>query len=168
MNAVGGGGQGDVGAGVDEESSSQFPVLSSQFEDDAHGFTGQRFQFAGREVFFAELDVVDTVTCGFGDFVEETLAAGGLVAGEGATVGNVVEQAAISHQLFRYQFKAEKVTAEGCAKPKFFNTGDTGVHRVERGQGSALLPRLGSGFGDFGEDFLFFFFPGGAAQVVLG
>ena len=48
-------------------------------------------------IFFAELDVIDSVCRGFGDFIEETLAARVLVAGEGGAVGDVVEQT-FSHQ----------------------------------------------------------------------
>ena len=99
MNAGGSGGEGYVGAGVDEERSSQFSVLSSQSKDDADCFAGQRFQVAGGEIFFAELDVVDAGAGGFGDFVEETSAAGVFIAGEGGAVGDVVEEAAFSHQL---------------------------------------------------------------------
>ena len=99
VNAAGGGGQGDVSAGVDQENSVQFSVLGSQFENDAHGFASQRFEFAGGEIFFAELDVVDAVACGFGDFVEKAEAAGVLVAGESGTVGDVVEEQALSFQL---------------------------------------------------------------------
>ena len=99
VNAAGGGGQGDVSAGVNQENSGQSSVLSSQFENDAHGFASQRFEFAGGEIFFAKLDVVDTAACGFGDFVEEMEAAGVLVAGEGGAVGDVVEEQALSFQL---------------------------------------------------------------------
>ena len=37
MNAVGSRGKRDVGAGVNEETSSQFSVLSSQWSAVAHG-----------------------------------------------------------------------------------------------------------------------------------
>jgi hypothetical protein len=65
--------------------------------DDLHGFAGERFQLAGGEIFFAELDVVDTCASGFGDFFEELVAARGFVAGEGAAVCDVAEKAAVGH-----------------------------------------------------------------------
>ena len=42
----------------------------------------QGFQGSDGEIFFAELDVVDTGSGGFGDFVEEEAAAGCFVSGE--------------------------------------------------------------------------------------
>ncbi|MGB6811261.1 MAG: hypothetical protein WBE23_00095 [Candidatus Sulfotelmatobacter sp.] len=45
-------------------------VLSSQPKKNADCFASQRFQVVGGEIFFAELDVVDTLTGGFCDFVE--------------------------------------------------------------------------------------------------
>ncbi|MDQ1388775.1 MAG: hypothetical protein QOF56_2229, partial [Acidobacteriaceae bacterium] len=41
------------------------------------------------------LDVIDAMTRGFGDLVEEALAAGVLVAGKRETVGDVVEEQAL-------------------------------------------------------------------------
>ena len=60
---------------------------------------GQRFQIAGGEIFFAELDVVDALACGFGDFLQEAEAAGGFVAGEGGSVGDVVEEHGVNFHL---------------------------------------------------------------------
>src|SRR5208282_6357312 len=40
VNAIGSRGEGDVGEGVDEQTSSQFPVLSSQWSAVAHGSQG--------------------------------------------------------------------------------------------------------------------------------
>ena len=98
MDAVGSGGEGDVGAGVDEEGGFQFAVLSSQFADDGHRFAGQAFEVAGGEIFFTELDVVDVVGCGFGDFVQEEALAGEFAAGEGPAISDVVE-ATFGHSL---------------------------------------------------------------------
>ena len=97
MDAVGLDRQGDVGAGVDEERSSQFSILIPQLGDEAHGFAGQRFQVAGREIFLAELDVVHAGEGGFRDFFEETATAGEFVSGKPGAVGDVVEQAAGRH-----------------------------------------------------------------------
>ena len=108
VNAVGGGGDCYVGAGVDQEGSFQFPVLSSQFMEDAYRFAGQLLQVARGEIFFAELDVVDALGCGFGDFVEEPNAAGVLAAGEGGPVGDVVEEQAFSFQLSVISLRQER------------------------------------------------------------
>ena len=96
MNAVSIGSDGDIRARIDQKSGSQFPVLSSQFEDDARCFARQTFEFAGSEILLAELDVIDAMTRSFGDLVEEALAASVLVPGEGETVSNVVEEQGFS------------------------------------------------------------------------
>ena len=99
VNAVSGGGDCYVGAGVEQEGSSQFSVLSSHPKKNAHGFASQRFQIAGGEIFFAELDVVDAFAGGFGDFVQEANAPSWLIAGECGVVGDVVQEHAISFLL---------------------------------------------------------------------
>jgi hypothetical protein len=59
VDAVGLDREGDVGAGIYEESSGPCPVVSgSRFSDCLNGFASQGFQVAGGEIFFAELDVV--------------------------------------------------------------------------------------------------------------
>jgi len=97
MDAVGSGGERDVSAGVDQEGSFQVSVLSSELSKEIEGFPGQGFQFSRRQVFLAELDVIDSGAASFPDFVEETATAGGFVFGEGGAVGDVVEEAAFSH-----------------------------------------------------------------------
>src|SRR5208337_87312 len=102
MDAAGFDCQGYVGAGIDEESSSRFPVLSSQrerFVDDADCFPRQGFEFARGEIFFAELDIVDGGVGRFGDLLKKAATAGGFVCCERSAIGDVVEQAALSHQL---------------------------------------------------------------------
>ena len=61
MNAGGSTGQGHIGAGINEQSGCRLPDAGRwpHFADDAHCFAGKRFQFAGGQVLFAELDVVD-------------------------------------------------------------------------------------------------------------
>jgi hypothetical protein len=54
MYAVGSAGEGNVGAGVYQNTSIQFAVLGSQLDDS----TRQEFEVVGREVFFAQLDVI--------------------------------------------------------------------------------------------------------------
>src|SRR5258708_35225785 len=109
MNAVDSGGKRDVGAGVDEETSSEtssrFSVLSSQWNAIAHGGQGlpcQYFQFSRAQIFFAELDVVDSGSRCFSDLVEQGAAAGSFVAAKLALVGDVTEQTAVRHQLSAY------------------------------------------------------------------
>jgi hypothetical protein len=99
MDAVGFDCQGYVGAGVDQESSSQFSVLSFRLGHDTDGFSREAFQIAYGKISFAELDVVDAGAGGFGDFFEEAATAGGFVSGERRAVGDVVEKAAFGHQL---------------------------------------------------------------------
>src|SRR5580765_4040655 len=99
VNAVSVGGDGDVSAGIDQQSSLQFSFLSPQLIEDADRFVRQRFQFSSREIFFAELDVVDASSSGFGEFLDEKVSAGGFVGGEGGAIGDVVEKSAVSHQL---------------------------------------------------------------------
>jgi hypothetical protein len=102
VDALGSDSQGDVGAGVDEESGSQGPGARGQstcFANCANGFAGQLFQLSCREIFFAELDVIHASAGGFGDLFEQAATAGEFVAEEGAAVGDVVEKAAGRHQL---------------------------------------------------------------------
>ena len=82
----------DVGARVDQQDSSQFPVLGFQSRDDVCGFAGERFQIARGQIFFAELDIVDVGAGGLGDFLQELVAAGWFIAIEGAAIGDVVEE----------------------------------------------------------------------------
>jgi len=63
-------------------------------------FVREGFEFMRGEIFFAELDVVHPGVNRFGDFFEQTTAAGGLVCGECSAVGNVVENAAAGRQSF--------------------------------------------------------------------
>ena len=71
MDAISFDSQGDVRARIDQQGSSQFSILSSHEGDGGHGVSRQRFQFAYREIFFTELDVVHSGAGRFGDFFEE-------------------------------------------------------------------------------------------------
>jgi hypothetical protein len=100
MDAIGIGGEGDIDAGVDKESRRHWPTTGGEFffpGDDLHGFADEGFQLASGEIFFSQLDVVDACAGGFGDFVEELVAAREFVAGEGVPVRDVAEKAAVSH-----------------------------------------------------------------------
>jgi hypothetical protein len=99
MDTVGSSGEGNVRTGVDQESGSQSPVLSSQFLDRGCGLPGKPFQLARRQIFFAELDVVDSRAGGFRDFLKKVSTSGRLVSGKRGAVGDVVEKAALRHQL---------------------------------------------------------------------
>jgi len=67
-------------------------VVSGQcFADCSHGFTGQGFEIARREIFFAELDVIHASACGFTYFFQEQAAPRGFVCGESAAIGNVIQ-----------------------------------------------------------------------------
>ena len=74
MNASGAAGQSDVGTGVDQQCSSQFWVLSSQFLGLSDLLRGQATPVRGWQIFFAKLDVVDALTGRFRDFVEKANA----------------------------------------------------------------------------------------------
>jgi hypothetical protein len=97
VDAVGTDGNRNVGAGIDYETSAQFPVPGSQFLNDMRGLSAELFEFARAQVFFAELDVVDPGPRGLGDFGEQGAAAGAFVAVKLASVGDVVKQTAFSH-----------------------------------------------------------------------
>jgi len=92
MNSVGPGGERDVGAGVDQESSFQAAVLRSQLFDGGHGFSGQGFQIASGKIFFAKLNVVHARADGFAYFFQEQAATRGFVRGERGAIGDVVEE----------------------------------------------------------------------------
>jgi hypothetical protein len=92
------------------------------------------------------------MTRSFGDLIEEALAAGVLVAGKRETVGDVVEEQALSSQ-----FKGTKETTRRLGVvEKTLNSGATGDHRVSLGIPPSSV-RLRSGLGDLGKDFFFFF-----------
>ncbi len=60
MHSVGSAREGNVCAGVYQNTSIQFAVLCSQLDD----FTGQDFEIVGAEVFLAQLDVVHAAAGG--------------------------------------------------------------------------------------------------------
>src|SRR5260370_26476349 len=72
------------------------------FAHDRDHLPRQSFQLPRTQIFFAELDVVDAGTRGFGDFGEQRLPAGAFVAAKLAAVGNVIEQTAVSHRFSAY------------------------------------------------------------------
>jgi hypothetical protein len=85
MDAIGVHGQRNVGAGVNEQASSEFsivpqiPVLSLQRCVIAYGGKGvsrHRFQFSGAQISFAKLDVVEAGPRGFGNLGEQVAATG--------------------------------------------------------------------------------------------
>jgi hypothetical protein len=121
VDAVGTDGNRNVGAGIDYETSAQFPVPGSQFLNDMRGLSGELFEFERAQVFFAELDVVDAGMRGLGDFGEQGAAAGAFVAVKLASVGDVVEQTAIRHQLVAYYecgaYFFPRKTGSATAKP---------------------------------------------------
>lgn len=89
VDSVGAGGNGDVASRIDEELRSRLPVSRWEF---GYDLARESFQIADGEIFFAQLDVIDTATGGFGDLVEESAPARSFIAGELRTVGDVVEK----------------------------------------------------------------------------
>ena len=90
-------------------------------------------------MFFAELDVVDAGACGFGDFGEKTAAAGGLVAGEGGAVGDVVEEQGVS--LMESSLYVERVdqifSTEGTQRRAI---GGNALQSQREARGKGVLP----------------------------
>jgi len=99
MNSFGSNCESDVGAGVNEKSSSELWLLFPQSVEDRDCVAGKTFEIARAQIFFAKLDVIDAGSSRFGDFVEQTLAPGRLISGESRAVRDVVEKAADNHQL---------------------------------------------------------------------
>jgi hypothetical protein len=95
-------GEPHIGSGVDQKTSSQFPVLSSQLLNDMRGFMGKLLQIACGQVFFAELDVVHSRARSLSDLGKQNAAAGAFIAWKLRAVGDVVEQTAVSHRLSAY------------------------------------------------------------------
>ena len=62
MHSIGSAGEGNVCAGVYQNTSIQFVVLRSQFDD----LAGQDFEVVSGEIFFAQLDVIHAAASGMG------------------------------------------------------------------------------------------------------
>ena len=93
MHTISGAGDGDVGAGIDQDLSCRFAAAGRWvLADRANDGPGKRFQFAAGEVFFAQLNVTYAAAGGFGDPLEQRCPARGFVAGKLPAVGNVVEE----------------------------------------------------------------------------
>ena len=90
MDAVGPSAESDIGAGTDQKVRCTFRVL--RFANDANNVTGQRLQFAGREVFFPKLDVIHAGTGGFRYLGQQKFTAVWLGSGKLFAVGDVVEE----------------------------------------------------------------------------
>ena len=99
MDSIGTNRQRYVGSRVDQKSSSQFSVLSSQLIENAQGLASQRFELPGGEILFAKLDLVDAGAGGFDNFFQQAPATHGFVPRECIAVGDVVEKAAVSWSL---------------------------------------------------------------------
>jgi len=69
MYALGSDRQGNIGSGVNQQSSSYIPVRSSRsfIFQDANCLSCQFLEFPCRQIFFTELDVVDAGSGGFRD-----------------------------------------------------------------------------------------------------
>src|SRR3984893_13697089 len=97
MNAVGSCGKRDVRARINQEAR-RWRMLAHE----AGHFPCQSFQFSRAQISFAELYIVDAGTRGFGDFGEQGATAGSFVARKLTSVGDVIEEAAVRHQLSAY------------------------------------------------------------------
>src|ERR1700739_3128701 len=101
MNAVGTNGNRNVGAGIDQETCSHFPVLSQPL-DGLYRFPSKFFQFTRLEVLFSKLNEGDSSARGFSDLRQQKPPPGWVVASELDAVGDVVKQTAGSHQPSAY------------------------------------------------------------------
>ena len=79
-----------IRAGINEQTRFTFHV--SRFTNHADCIARQRFEFPGRQVFFAKLDVVNSRARGFCDLGQQALAAMRFVSGKLFAVGDVAEQ----------------------------------------------------------------------------
>ena len=97
MDAVSPHCQRHIGSAVDQESCSLFSVRRSSFLvfQDANCIAREFFECSGGKIFFAELNVIDADSGGFGDFLEQTSAARGLVTWELGSVSDVVKERAV-------------------------------------------------------------------------
>src|ERR1700730_4075798 len=97
MNAVGSCGKRDVRARINQEAR-RWRMLAHE----AGHFPCQSFQFSRAQISYAALDIVDAGTRSFGDFGEQGATAGSFVARKLTSVGDVIEEAAVRHQLSAY------------------------------------------------------------------
>ena len=88
-------GQRDVGAGVDQESSSgNRPSILLRFRvKNANGVVCQGFQFARRQILLTQLNIVDAGQCCFRDLVQQTLTLICVASWELSAICDVAEQA---------------------------------------------------------------------------
>jgi hypothetical protein len=93
VHAIGPGRESNVSAGIDEESSSQFPVLSSQLRKDVDRVARELLKFPGGEIFFAKLDEIDSGATSFTDLGEHCATPLLLISRKLAAIRDVVEQA---------------------------------------------------------------------------
>ncbi len=113
------------------------------------------------QIFFAELDVVDSGAGGFGDFLEETATARGFVCGEGGAVGDAVEKAAFSHRSGLTGAEAQSNLTLYAALKRRSSTELHAFTGIER----CSFP-LRSRLRDLGQDLAFFL--QSVAEVVAG
>ncbi len=92
MNAIGARRQSNVGAGVHKQRGSIFSACLLGVADDAHRFAGQRLQFAGVQVLFSKLNVIDSGGGGIRDFAEQTSASRSLIPRKPAAIRDVVKK----------------------------------------------------------------------------
>src|SRR6266576_1992579 len=76
VDSIGPSGQCDVGARVNQESSSgNRPCLLSRYcVKNANGMERQGFQVAGRQILLTQLNIVDAGLGCFSDLIQQTLA----------------------------------------------------------------------------------------------
>ena len=119
VDTIGSDSQGYVEAGIDEQASAVSRRSQCRRAQDSHGFQGDDPKFACAQVFFAELDVVDRGLAGFGDFLQQVLAAVQFVPGKLRAIGDVAEQRSCRHRVTRIILSVSKTLASNQGRRTF-------------------------------------------------
>lgn len=113
MNPVSAGRQRNVNTRINQETRRR-RILTHH----PNRFPRQHFQFARTQIFFAELYVIDAIAGGFRNFAEQNAAAIPFTAAKLASIGNVVEQTAASHFVWRgHSCPRSKIILARCQRP---------------------------------------------------
>ena len=113
MNSIGASGQRNVDTGIDQQAR-RWRILTHN----PNHFPRQHFQFPPTQIFLAELYVIDAIAGTFSDLVEQSSATILFTAAKLAAVGNVIEQTAIRHVVWRGHSCPRKVYGDPNASER--------------------------------------------------
>lgn len=105
MHAIGGNGECDIGAGVEQKPSAMSGWDTVSVADGFHGLGCQSFELPRGQIFLAQLDVVHPEGGGFGDLVDQAAAPLALIAGKLPAVRDVVQQHAVRRWTSASEYK---------------------------------------------------------------